>query len=492
MSAEVLMIFPGHQVNMVQSLAYVHLPYALLCLASYLRENGGIETQIHDTRIDKLEDIDLEGIKVVGISCMTGNQIKHGLERARKLRELLPPETVFVWGGIHPTLHAEETARHEMVDCVVIGEGEETFLELVQTVKAGKDYAGLPGTMVERDGKFIRGADRPYLDMDDLPFPAYDLIDLNRYPNIRHVFDYQTSRGCPFRCAFCYIDEFTQRKWRAKSPERVVDELEELVKRYGVESFGFVDDEFFIKKQRAERIMELIIERGLKFKWVASCRLDLIRRFDAEGFKKMKQSGCELLYLGGESGNGEMLDAILKDISVEDIVEGVRSCVENDVTPVVSFMGGFPGESVEQLHDTIDLIDQLWSLSPRVTINGIFPFSPYPGTPLFHQARATGLEVPDSLDGWGDWDFEYTPRHPWLSERHRQELKTAFYMVRFKYYIMKFKQKYGHRKVIHALVMLAMQPMLWSARVRIKRHAFNFAPEWELWALVARRTFGFL
>ena len=270
--------------------------------------------------------------------------------------------------------------------------------------------------------------------------------------------------------------------------------MQYVIERYGVKGFGLVDDEFFIKLKRAEGILDLIIERQLNINWVASCRLDLCRRFTPEMFTKLKLSGCEFLFLGAESGSEQMLSTILKDIKVEDIIEGCRLCIQNDLLPVVSFMGGFPDETIEQLHDTLDLIDKLWAISPRITVNGIFPFSPYPGTPLFNRSKELGLVPPDNLEGWGEWNFKYTPDHPWLSPRHRQELKIAFYIVRFKYYLIRYNQLPKNKRpwYLNLLINWGTLPLQWSAAIRFKKHRFSFAPEWELWALLARKTFGFL
>ncbi len=493
MNTNVLLVFPGQMVSTLQEMANVRLPLSTLCLAAYLRKHN-IGSRILDLRIDTVETLrtaDLEGVNVVGFSCMTGQQIRFSLETATYLRSRLP-NALFVWGGIHPTLHLEETAVHPLVDVAVDSEGEQTLLEIVQAHNSGRDVSGIPGTVVHRNGELITGPKRPFIDMNELPLPAYDLVNIDRYPHCLDNFDYQTSRGCPFKCTFCYNLEFNNRSWRAPIADKTVDELEHLVKTYGVRRFAFVDDEFFIKVKRAERIYDLILERGLKLQWSASCRLDLCRRSTDEYMQKLKASGCSKLYFGGESGSEEMLVTIQKAIKVRDILEGVQKCIDNDVTPIVSFMAGTPGETSKQFNETLALISRLWEMDPRVTVNGIFPYSPYPGTPMFEDAKKAGLTVPDTLDGWGQWAFQYHPDHPWLSAWQQKRIRVAFYMVRFRYHLKEFNRRYKKQLAYRSLVNLVTLPMRWSASLRWRSRAFSAPLEWDLWALIMGKTFGYL
>ena len=487
---DVLLIFPGQRVSGMQALAHVRLPYSLVCLAGHLRSRH-VKVEILDMRIEDMRACEIPKASIVGFSCMTGHQIRYALRAAEYLQQLLP-EALFVWGGIHPSLHPEETAAHPMVDVVVVGEGEETLLDIVETFYAGRDLAGIPGTVIMQNGEPVAGGKRPFINLDDSPFPAYDLIDIRRYPNCIEMFDYQTSRGCPFRCGFCYNVQFCGRQWRGKSPEKTVEELARLQREYDVRSFSFVDDEFFINARRAEGIFDLIIQRRVRFNWTASCRLDLCRRFTPDFLAKMKTTGCTQMYFGGESGSEETLETITKDITPSDTIKGVENCINNGIIPIVSFMGGFPGETKQQFEETLDLITTLWGMDPLVTVNGIFPFSPYPGTALFDKARGYGLKTPSSLEEWGEWAFQYDPDHPWLTADERRRLRVSFYIVRFKYHLKEYNWRNKNRPVRRAFINFITLPLRISAAVRWKGRFFACAWEWELWALLARKTFGFL
>jgi radical SAM superfamily enzyme YgiQ (UPF0313 family) len=448
------------------------------------------EIGLWDMRTDPVSPHDLRAVRVAGISAMTGQQVKYGLVAAARIRERAP-EALIVWGGIHASLLPEQTAAHPLVDVVVAGEGEETFAAIVDRTAKGEPIAGLPGTCMAQGEKVVRGPTRPFIDLDAAPLPAYDMVNLDRYFNIRGQFDYQSSRGCPFRCDFCYNTVFCGRKWRAKSAGKVAAELAAIRDRFGVEMVAFVDDEFFIDVERVERIVELMTERGGNLRYSASCRLDLACRFASELLAKLRHAGFRHLYFGAESGSDAMLSAVHKGITTGDIVEGARHVACAGIRPMVSFMSGFPDETRAQFDETIELIRRLWRLREPITINGVFPFSPYPGTALFDQACLRGLAPPATLEQWGEWLFQYTPTNPWLPRDRRAGMRTVFLMVRFRYYLAMYHARKG-ASLSYALVRLVTLPLDLSVAVRMRVKLFRFAPEWHLFGFVARKTMGYL
>ncbi|MCI5208963.1 MAG: radical SAM protein, partial [Candidatus Electrothrix sp. ATG2] len=255
----------------------------------------------------------------------------------------------------------EQTIKHPLVDLIVIGEGEKTFSEVVKAYISGDDLAEIPGTCIQKNnGEIVFGPKREFIDMDELPLPAYDLIDVKKYHGIEYQFDYQSSRGCPFRCGFCYNVTFCGRRWRKKSPDKVTEELTFLHNKYNVKNFGFVDDEFFIHLKRVEAIFDRILEGNKKFGIIASCRLDIIHRASPILFEKMKKAGMTQMFFGAESGSEKMLKEIQKDITQKDIITGAKCVAEAGIRPILSFMSGFPGETTEELKNTFDVILELW------------------------------------------------------------------------------------------------------------------------------------
>jgi len=491
-NAEIVLVFPGPNRRQLGG-ALLHLPLSTLSLAAWLRRDEVYRNRISivDMNIQLLDAALFQKAQVVGFSAMTGQQVRYALHAAEFVRKT-NPHAVLVWGGIHPSLLPEQTATHPLVDVVVKGEGEEAFRDVVDAVFEGKDMSGLPGTYSQTpSGEIITGQPRGFIDMDDLPLAAYDLIDIKRYYGIESQFDYQSSRGCPFRCGFCYNKVFSGRNWRAKSAEKVVDELAFLKHEYDVKTFAFADDEFFIDIKRAEGILRGLLDRGLGCGIIASCRLDIIRKFSPENLRMFREAGMVHLFFGAESGSDKTLSRISKDITAADIVEGARITAEAGIRPFLSFMSGFPGETFADFKETLDLIGRLWRTHPLITVNGIFPFNAYPGTELFRRSAELGLAVPSTLDEWGDWTFQYEPDNPWLTPRMKRWMETAFYIVRFEYYLSRYGDRHHNNWRVWLLKIL-VSPLSLSAAVRWRMKWFGFALEWKLFAYLARRTFGYL
>lgn len=485
----VTLVYSDRALTRTQREVNLHLPFSCLCLAAYIRESG-YKPDILDMRVQDWRKYDLSNTDVIGIGCMTGNQIKKGLEFAGLVRQQ-HPDTPIIWGGVHPTLYPRQTAEHPYVDYVVRGEGEATLLELLDALNDGLSIDEVPGVTYQREGRIIETPDRePIKDLDTLPFPAYDLVDIESYPNVRDVFDYQTSRGCPYRCTFCYNLAFSNRRWRAKSSEKTVSEIEKIKELYNIRSIGFVDDELFINRSRTEQIARGIVENNLDIQWSASCRLDIIQKFPDSALETIKSSGCSKLYFGAESGSQEILDHIKKDITVDDIFNATTKCIENNITPVLSFMSGFPRETADDLEKTCNIIEQLWHMDPRISINGVFVYNPYPGGELFEESIKNGIKIPSTFDGWGEWDYKYDANHPWIDKNKQESMQMIFLLVRFSHY-WKELGKFGDFKKKY-LIRFLLIPLKLSFHLRWKKRLFSHGYEWHAWSWFMRNAIGFL
>jgi radical SAM superfamily enzyme YgiQ (UPF0313 family) len=485
----IALVYPGRPVTPTQKTVYVHLPYASLCLAAYVRERG-YHADVIDMRVTDWEQYDFSSVQAVGIGCMTGHQIRFGLQLASLARRQ-NPAVKLLWGGVHPTLFPRQTAAHPLVDFVVRGEGEETLYHLLEMLN-GRCAPAMVTGLTFRDGSdVIETPDRdPIADLDCLPFPAYDLVNMADYPNVREVFDYQTSRGCPFRCAFCYNLAFSKRKWRAKTATKVLSEIEMIKQLYGVNCLGLVDDEFFINRKRTEAIIDGLLESGLDVHWSASCRLDILQRYSDDFMNRLRRSGCRKLYFGAESGSQRILDLISKDIRVKDMFVAAAQCVRGGIAPILSFMSGFPRETTVDLRATYQTISKLWEMDSIVVVNGCFIYNPYPGGPLFDEASSKGMELPSSFDGWGQWDYKYDADLPWLHQDKQREMKMMFTMVRFSYYWKELGRKNSF--IYKYVARMCLLPMKISFRIRWKHRLFGFGIEWKIWAALMQRVFGFM
>ncbi|MFH1314594.1 MAG: radical SAM protein [Candidatus Eisenbacteria bacterium] len=422
---EVLLIQPGEETD------YYLIPMGLLYVAQALRE-AGVEVTIFDMRKSRITDLPLRRYLFAGITMMTGKMIKHGLRAARMIREY-DPRIPIVLGGVHPSMLPEQTLRHELADIVVVGEGEETAKEIARSLLGDGDLSEIKGIGYKGNGNPITmNPRREFIDLNetsmDLP---HDLLGID-FQGAR-AFPINTSRGCPYRCGFCYNQSFNKRSFRYKSATRIVDEVEYYIKKYDIPSFSFgFEDEFFSKPSRVREMADLILSRDLKITWGSFCRFDSFEKIDDHSLKLLKRSGCKSLFFGAESGSQRILDEVIKkDITTEQVVRGVERLKRADIFHLVSFMCCLPTETQEDLDATFALIDRIAENNSKLFINGIFVYFPIPGTPLFDMVKnGYDLEFPDCLEGWAEYEMPSASisRIPWHPAKYARRCRNLYQM----------------------------------------------------------------
>ncbi len=399
------------------------IPIGLAYVASSLKNNG-IEVKIVDclTNPNHLDEIrrELPSCTWVGMSVMT-TQIPHALFLCKYVRTL-DEDLPIVWGGPHPTLFAAQTVVDPRIDIVVRDEGEETAVQLTKVLQSGdKDLSTIQGISFKSpDGRIVHTARRKYLDMDDLPFINYDLLDQNVLKKLR-LFPSHTSRGCSHRCAFC-INPITGCGWRGMSPNRVLDELQYVTEKFPSRKVRFWDENFFNNPRRSTEIMEGIIARGITADWETTVRADYFTKvIDDKYLALIKKSGCYKFSFGAESGSPRILRMLKKDVTAEELVLSARKSREYGITPEYSFMIGMPNEERADMLMTLDLIYRLYEANPEAELIGPQPYRPYPGSPLDNECEAWGWSPPTSLQAWADlieneWSFLSARSFPWVKE----------------------------------------------------------------------------
>jgi anaerobic magnesium-protoporphyrin IX monomethyl ester cyclase len=500
----VLLVYAGPRTSLPK------IPMSVVVLASYLRGHG-FAAKILDTRVEGYEDLDLQDVLCVGISSMSGLQLKHSLEVARAIRQA-DPSLPLIWGGVHPSFFPEQTARSKYVDVVVRGEGEESLLEVVRAIESGASLEracpepvlsgveglveGIKGITYSTDGLTVSNPDREFMDLDRLSLPAYDLLALDKYADLLDTFSYESSRGCPFRCKFCYNQNFHKRRWRAKSIEKVLNELETIVGRYHPRRILFIEDLFPVSRRRTLEICRGLIERDMGVGWASYFRADQLSRYSDDDVALLKESGCYELSIGVESGSLRTLKIIGKDITPEQVIVSVRKCLKYDIMPVMSFIIGFPLEMPEDMYRTLDFYDQLMALGDKVEINGLFVYSPYPGTPMYELAVEHGYQPFDSLEGWSEWNFDDLANTPWCEGKYREQLDAISTIARFRYfrhrlglYPSQFRRGRLASGLNRFLYALAGPVFGWLADFRWKHRFFSFPWEWRLWRKVVEQRF---
>lgn len=385
------------------------MPVGMLYLAKALNEIG-IFCTLLDLQKDRLEDLVLKDYLFVGISMLTGKMISRGLQVAARVRKGNAAIPIVV-GGVHPTVLPEQTLANPLIDIIVMGEGERTLQELSLAL-LGKGYlADIKGLAYTDGGELRINPPRDFLDINSLDYRLpYELLGLD-FKQLSNM-SIHTSRGCPYRCGFCYSTIYCKRKYRAKNADLVVAELEYVRNKFGIRNLGFgAEDEFFIDTKRVAAICEKIIEKNLDITWSSFCRFDSLDRVDDNFLDLIKRAGCTALSFGAESGSQRMLDDVIKkDITVEQVIRGTSRLHAHGISHIASFICCFPDETKADMYKSFELIDTISKGNTHLFLNGIFMFTPIPGTPLFdHVVEQYSFKVPDTLEGWGEYEIGSLP-----------------------------------------------------------------------------------
>lgn len=281
---------------------------------------------------------------------------------AEKLKEA-DSNIIIIFGGPQAdALSLETISTLPFVDYCCSGEGETTIYPLVKALLAKEDTTHIAGlTYRTKDGQ-VKENPRPALikDINDLPHIDYsiipaDIMDAEKNPEIL----IETGRGCPFNCAYCSSSIFWQRTFRSKSPERIVDEIENLYNSYGFRVFTFPNDLFAVNKKQVMAFCEELKKRQLDIRWICSSRVDTL---DEEVIRCMAQAGLKKVFLGIESGSERIQKAIHKNINRDKVLEICRTLKKYGVTTVSSFMYGFPDETEADLELTAQLASEIYSM----------------------------------------------------------------------------------------------------------------------------------
>jgi len=479
----VLLIFPGHIENKPP------MPFSIVVLASYLRKKG-IHVDLLDTRIDSFKNIDFNKYLLIGVSSKTGEQLSSAVEICSFIRET--SKTPIVFGGPHASFFPEQTCNSDLVDFVIVGEGEETLFQLIKEMDNNKNFKNINGLIFKKNNQIISNPAREFLNMENLDLPAYDLIDLTKYQDKFQSFTIETSRGCPYRCSFCYVHDFHKHKWRSKKVEQSINEIKEIISKYAVRKFLISDDNFFVSKKKVLDFTNKLIDEQLNLELFAYARANYFSSFSKKEMGLLKKAGFKFIAIGAESGSQRVLDLIKKDIRSEDILDSAMNCIEYDIVPVYSFVIGIPGETDVDLNKTIDMFFKLKNISSNIEINGFYIFTPYPGTPIYHDAIKKGYKPCTSLEEWSKWKFSDYSNLPWLKKEYRIKLQVLSKIIlflflndRLKSYGKSFKRKKLGTWYTNFLWNIGSRLLFIDANFRLKNKFFYFGYEWLLFGKIA-------
>ncbi len=391
----ILLVYPVHRPEDKPNLMSLGLAY----VARTLLDDG-----------HKIEVLDIEGFRY------SDEEVKEKIQKSnfdavgigglvmvyKYLKWLVPvikecnPSAKIVVGGSLGTSVPELILEKTQVDVCVIGEGEITAKELFRALEDGTDLSSVKGICYKKDGVIQKTPPREFIkDMDSIPFPARDLFPIENYMNPVNGCDKfgQTrpvsilgSRGCPFPCGFCYKND--GRIYRIRSPENIVEEIKMLQKNYKADHVAFLDNLLVLNKQHTHALCDLILSEGIDIGWSCTTRVDTV---DEAVLKKMKQAGCIRVHYGFETGSPTILQAMKKSFTIDQVKKALKTTRKVGIKSSDSLMFGYIGETKETIQETVNFCKE-------IKLAGVLQFTtPFPGTPLFEQAKALG-KIPQDFE----------------------------------------------------------------------------------------------
>jgi len=373
-------------VNAFESFGMVFPPLGLLYVAA-AAEQAGFAVGLEDFFVSRNNPshFNFRNYDVVGITSDT-RRFPGALEIAGRAKQ---QGCTVVMGGPHPAFVDEDVLMEGFADFIVKGEGEITFPDLLDTVKRGDDPCHVKGISYRALGNVTRTAPRELVeDLDTLPFPARHLVDIDAYKRVgvkyggkRPIAILSTSRGCPNACDFCVTPQLYGRRWRARTPESVVAEIEHVYYDYGYRAIAFCDDNFTVSPRRVREICKLLIEKNLDIWWWSlSTTTALLRNEDMVSL--MAKAGAKTVYIGVESPDPETLKELNKDASADAPSEAVALLKRNKLEIFASYILGGTNEDAGAILRTIRFARSLDTSVAQFSI-----LTPYPGTVLFEKLK---------------------------------------------------------------------------------------------------------
>jgi radical SAM superfamily enzyme YgiQ (UPF0313 family) len=453
-------------------------PLGILAVATPLIR-AGYEVRIIDSTITpRFKTRVLEELRdalCLAVSLVTGPMIRETVEIAREAKRLYPGLPI-VLGGWHPSLLPDQTLAAEYVDMVVIGQGEDAFLELLQAIEAGEQPKGIAGVGYKEGGRLRFNPRRPLRPIAELPPKAYHLADFDAYERVcgRRWAMYTSSLACPYSCAYCTNEGVYGRKWNALPAGQASGEMCDLVSRYGLQLLWVVDDNFLVDRDRALAIAEGICRRGTRFEWSIQASTNLVIRLSVDEWKLLRRAGLTQVSQGADTGSPKIMRLMNKTFQkLETIYEAAERLTEAGVRPSFNMIFGFPGEGRAERRESIRLIMNICRRYPGAEFwTNIF--TPYPGSPVMERAFELGIQVPSTLEGWTDFFPRYTEL-PWLRgrEHRRVQVMRDYLRVAFNRVPIGRTRKHPVTQRVHNWIAA-------PARVRLDHDVYAFP--FELWA----------
>ena len=446
MSREILLVMP--KAGIWENLG-IRPPDGLLTIAAIPYQRG-YNVKIVDLRLEKdwratmkshLEKNPL----FVATSCMTGPQIGYALELSKFVKQH-DKNVPVIWGGIHPTFNPHQTLENKNIDVVVIDEGDMTFLELIEKFGKNESLKDVLGIGYKENGKIIINPKRPLIeDLDSLPNLPYDLIETKRYfgfdtENSEPSIALSTSRGCPFKCTFCYDTKVFGNRFRAFSAKRTVEIVKFVTEKFKIKNIYFHDDNFCTNLKRYKDFIDILLQENLDITWgVLGVRMDTLQIMEHELLSKTVKAGCTNLNSGIESGSDRILKLIKKGITVQQVIDTNKKISKYSFKAKYTTINGFPTETEQDIKDTVKLALRLVQ-DNKNAYTSFNIYMPYPGVELWELAKQYGVYEPKTLEEWITVDQDNVfDNLPWLDNRRKEMIKNLVFTSNFANRNIKYK-----------------------------------------------------
>ncbi|MBW8015818.1 MAG: B12-binding domain-containing radical SAM protein [Planctomycetes bacterium] len=459
-------------------------PLGLGYIAAVLQQQG-IEVKIVDalmmgwhTRVDIDNDLIRIGLSfadihkiildygpdMVGINSLFTKQRNNAHEIFRLAKEV-NPEIITVSGGAHPTVLPEMVLADKNVDFVVLGEGEDSILDILKIIEGSADNLQLDGIGLKKDGETIIYPKTRYIqDVDSIPFPAWDVMNMDLYFGLgashgkrlhSRFMPIMTSRGCGAGCTFCSAHRVWGKSYRMRSAENIIEEMRVLKDKYGIKELMFEDDNLTMNVKRAEKIFDLMINENFNFAWDTPNGVAAFALTESI-ILKMKQSGCYQMNLALESGSQYVLDSIIKKpLKLHKVKPLIEYAKKIKLGVSIYLIIGMPGETLDQIQETFRLAKDMEVYHPHISIA-----TPYPGSELYETCvKNEYISREFNLDDLFIRSFCITT-DDWNGEDLKRALKNGRkYLLKAKY------KKHPHMLAVDLFPKFLKDPVGFTAKV---------------------------
>jgi anaerobic magnesium-protoporphyrin IX monomethyl ester cyclase len=361
-------------------------------------------------------------VDLLAVTVMPGPQTVGAVSSCSEFRTRFPRVPI-VWGGYFASNYTSAALNTNYVDYAIRGQGERTFLELIDSIRGRRDFKSIAGLSYKQEGESIHNPERPMKRPDEFPSLPYHRIPAAKYllPTFlgQRTAVHQASIGCPFRCNFCGVATFSGSREKMESPARTESVLRHLAQTYGADAIQFYDNNFFLSEDHARELMERMQPLGMR--WWCEGRTDIMMRYSDATWEAIRRAGCAMIFFGAESGSNQVLKEMKKDLRAEDTIALASRIRHFGIIPEFSIIFGNPKDPEGDTADSIRFVRQLKRLNPDAEIV-VEHYTPVPQRSRMYGEVEDQFQFPTTADEWATerWQRFATqkdPMTPWIKNR---------------------------------------------------------------------------